>query len=150
MLIKNVSIIESGHLLPGQDILLEEGKIAKIGCDLINENGDDEVIDGRGKLAIPGLINGHTHLAMTLLHGYADDMELMPWLQEKIWPLEAKITDEDVRWGVKLGCLELIRFGITCYNDMYYFPDTSAWPQCIASGSLSRTAAFWRKREPMW
>ncbi|MEI8003497.1 MAG: amidohydrolase [Methanothrix sp.] len=126
MLIKNVSIIESGHLLPGQDILLEEGKIAKIGCDLINENSDDEVIDGRGKLAIPGLINGHTHLAMTLLRGYADDMELMPWLQEKIWPLEAKITDEDVRWGVKLGCLELIRLGITCYNDMYYFPDTTA------------------------
>ena len=63
---------------------------------------------------------------MTLLRGYADDMELMPWLQEKIWPLEAKITEEDVRWGVKLGCLELIRFGITCYNDMYYFPDTTA------------------------
>ena len=79
-----------------------------------------------GKLAIPGLINGHTHLAMTLLRGYADDMELMPWLQEKIWPLEAKITAEDVRWGVKLGCLELIRFGITCYNDMYYFPDATA------------------------
>ena len=87
------------------------------------DESDDEVIDGRGKLAIPGLINGHTHLAMTLLRGYADDMELMPWLQEKIWPLEARLTEEDVRWGVKLGCLELIRFGITCYNDMYYFPD---------------------------
>ena len=87
---------------------------------------EDEIIDGRGKLAIPGLINGHTHLAMTLLRGYADDMELMPWLQEKIWPLEARLTAEDVHWGVKLGCLELIRFGITCYNDMYYFPDETA------------------------
>ncbi|HPS92119.1 MAG TPA: amidohydrolase [Methanothrix sp.] len=125
MLIKDVSIIEAGHLQSGRDILIDEGKIANVGRDLMDES-DDEPIDGRGKLAIPGLINGHTHLAMTLLRGYADDMELMPWLQEKIWPLEAKITEEDVFWGVKLGCLELIRFGITCYNDMYYFPDTTA------------------------
>jgi 5-methylthioadenosine/S-adenosylhomocysteine deaminase len=125
MLIKDVSIIQSGELLAGQDILIVEGKIANVGRDLMDES-DDEPIDGRGKLAIPGLINGHTHLAMTLLRGYADDMELMPWLQEKIWPLEAKITEEDVSWGVKLGCLEQIRFGITCYNDMYYFPDTAA------------------------
>ncbi|HNX10309.1 MAG TPA: amidohydrolase [Methanothrix sp.] len=125
MLIKDVSIIEAGRLEPGRDILIEEGRIASVGRDLKDE-GDDEQIDGRGKLAIPGLINAHTHLAMTLLRGYADDMELMPWLQEKIWPLEAKITDEDVFWGVKLGCLELIRFGITCYNDMYYYPDVTA------------------------
>ncbi|HPT38427.1 MAG TPA: amidohydrolase [Methanothrix sp.] len=125
MLIKDVSIIKAGRLEPGQDILIEEGRIASVGRDLKDE-GDDEQIDGRGKLAIPGLINAHTHLAMTLLRGYADDMELMPWLQEKIWPLEAKITDEDVFWGVKLGCLELIRFGITCYNDMYYYPDVTA------------------------
>jgi 5-methylthioadenosine/S-adenosylhomocysteine deaminase len=125
VLIKNVSILRSGHLLPDCDILIKEGKITKTGRDLLDEN-DDEIIDGRGKLAIPGLINCHTHLAMTLFRGYADDMELLPWLQEKIWPLEAKITEEDVRWGVKLGCLELIRSGITCYNDMYYFPDVTA------------------------
>jgi 5-methylthioadenosine/S-adenosylhomocysteine deaminase len=125
MLIKDVSIIESGQLQPGRDILIDGGKITNVGRDLRDES-DDEPIDGRGKLAIPGLINGHTHLAMNLLRGYADDMELMPWLQEKIWPLEAKINEEDVRWGVKLGCLEQIRFGITCYNDMYYFPDATA------------------------
>ncbi|VVB70490.1 5'-deoxyadenosine deaminase [uncultured archaeon] len=125
MLIKNVSILQSSALLPGRDILIENGKIAKIGRDLQDEN-DDEVIDGRGKLAIPGLVNCHTHLAMTLLRGYADDMELMPWLREKIWPLEARLTEEDIRWGVKLGCLEHIRFGITCFNDMYYFPDAAA------------------------
>jgi len=125
MLIRDVSILQSGQLQPGRDILIDGGKITNVGRDLMDES-DDEPIDGRGKLAIPGLINGHTHLAMTLLRGYADDMELMPWLQEKIWPLEARITEEDVAWGVKLGCLELIRFGITCYNDMYYFPDTTA------------------------
>jgi 5-methylthioadenosine/S-adenosylhomocysteine deaminase len=66
-------------------------------------------------------MNGHTHLAMTLLRGYADDMELKAWLQEKIWPLEARLTEEDIRWGVKL-----VRFGTTCYNDMYYYPDVAA------------------------
>lgn len=125
MLIKNASILQSGQILHGRDILITDRRIAKIGSDLKDEN-DDEVIDGRGKLAIPGLINGHTHLAMSLLRGYADDMELMPWLKEKIWPLEARLTAEDVQWGVKLGCLELIRFGITCYSDMYYFPDETA------------------------
>lgn len=125
MLIKDVSIVQSGQLQPGRDILIDGGKITNVGRDLRDES-DDEPIDGHGKLAIPGLINGHTHLAMTLLRGYADDMELMPWLQEKIWPLEARINEEDVRWGVKLGCLEQIRFGITCYNDMYYFPDATA------------------------
>jgi 5-methylthioadenosine/S-adenosylhomocysteine deaminase len=125
MLIKNVSILQSGQMLHGRDILIMDRRIAKIGSDLRNEDGD-EVINGRGKLAIPGFINGHTHLAMTLLRGYADDMELMPWLKEKIWPLEARLTAEDVHWGTKLGCLELIRFGITGFNDMYYFPDETA------------------------
>ncbi|HRD16137.1 MAG TPA: amidohydrolase, partial [Methanothrix soehngenii] len=125
MLIKNVSILQSGHLVLGQDIRIKEGKIEQIGPELQKERGDEE-IKGKGKLAIPGLVNCHTHLAMSLLRGYADDMELMPWLEEKIWPLEARLTEEDVYWGVKLGCLELIRFGITCYNDMYYFPDVTA------------------------
>jgi 5-methylthioadenosine/S-adenosylhomocysteine deaminase len=125
MLIKDVSLLDSGQLVSGQDILIEEGRIAQMGRGLKDESGD-EPISGHGKLAIPGLINCHTHLAMTLLRGYADDMELMPWLQEKIWPLEARLTEEDIRWGVKLGCLEQIRHGITCYSDMYYHPDVTA------------------------
>jgi 5-methylthioadenosine/S-adenosylhomocysteine deaminase len=122
MLIKGVSLLQSGRLLKNRDILIQGNIITDIGSDLKNKEGT-ETIDGRGKLAIPGLINCHTHLAMTLMRGYADDMELMPWLKEKIWPLEARLTAEDIRWGVKLGCLEQIHFGITCYNDMYYFPD---------------------------
>ena len=102
MLIKDVSLIQSGQLLRGRDILIQGNRIAKIGRDLLDED-KDETIDGHGKLAIPGLVNAHTHLAMTLFRGYADDMALMPWLQEKIWPLEAKLTKEDIHWGVKLG-----------------------------------------------
>jgi 5-methylthioadenosine/S-adenosylhomocysteine deaminase len=122
MLIKDVSILQSGALVKGRDILIEGNRITKIGRDL----RDEEIIDGHGMLAIPGLVNSHTHLAMTLFRGYADDMALMSWLQEKIWPLEARLTPEDIRWGVKLGCIEMIRFGITCYNDMYYFMDETA------------------------
>jgi 5-methylthioadenosine/S-adenosylhomocysteine deaminase len=126
MLIKDVSILEDGRLLRDQNIAIDGSRIAGIGHGIKDESGDGELIEGSGKLAIPGLVNAHTHLAMTLFRGYADDMELMPWLSEKIWPLEAKLTAEDVRWGVKLGCLEMIRSGITCYNDMYYFMDETA------------------------
>lgn len=125
MLIKDVSLIHLGQFLKGYDILIEGNRIKKVGRDLPAESSD-EIIDGRGKLAIPGLINSHTHLAMTLFRGYADDMPLMPWLTEKIWPLEARLTGEDIRWGVKLGCLEMIRFGITCFNDMYFFMEETA------------------------
>jgi 5-methylthioadenosine/S-adenosylhomocysteine deaminase len=126
MLIKDVSIVEGGRLLRNVNIAIDESRITGVGPGIRDESGDDVVIDGSGKLAIPGLVNAHTHLAMTLFRGYADDMELMPWLEEKIWPLEAKLTAEDIRWGVKLGCLEMIRSGTTCYNDMYYFMDETA------------------------
>ncbi len=125
MLIKNVSIIQSGQLLHSRDILIEGNRIANVGRGLRNEDGG-EVIDGHGKLATPGLVNCHTHVAMALLRGYADDMELKPWLETKIWPLEGKFNEEEIRAGVRLGCLEQIRFGITCFNDMYLFPETVA------------------------
>ncbi|MBC8521620.1 MAG: amidohydrolase [Methanomicrobia archaeon] len=78
------------------------------------------VIDGKGKAAIPGLFNAHTHAAMTLLRGYADDMPLQEWLSTKIWPLEARMTEEDVYWGTKLACLEMIKSGTIFFNDMYW------------------------------
>ena len=74
MLIKDVSLLHSGQLVSGRDILIEEGRITRMGPDLKDES-DDEPINGHGKLAIPGLINCHTHLAMTLLRGYADGGE---------------------------------------------------------------------------
>jgi 5-methylthioadenosine/S-adenosylhomocysteine deaminase len=84
------------------------------------------VIDGRGKAAIPGLFNAHTHAAMTLLRGYADDMPLQEWLSTKIWPVEAKMTEEDVYWGTKLACLEMIKSGTIFFSDMYWHRRGSA------------------------
>ncbi len=124
MLIRSAYVLQDRAILKDRDILIEENRISEIGRDL--RPNDDDIIDAKGMLAVPGLVNSHTHLAMTLLRGYADDMELMPWLREKIWPIEARLTAREIRAGVKLGCLELIRFGITCYNDMYYFMDDTA------------------------
>src|SRR5207302_7080546 len=86
----------------------------------------DTVIDGLGKLALPGFVNRHTHAAMTLFRGWADDLDLSTWLETKIWPAEAKLRPEDVFWGTKLACLEMIKTGTTTFNDMYFHMDQAA------------------------
>jgi 5-methylthioadenosine/S-adenosylhomocysteine deaminase len=83
-------------------------------------------IEGKGAIAISGLVNTHTHAAMTLLRGYADDMHLTEWLETRIWPLEAHLTGEDVYWGTRLACLEMIRSGTIAFNDMYFFMQDAA------------------------
>ena len=111
------------------DIFIDEkGIIRGIGAnERKNHPGEaDFVIDGDGAIALPGLVNTHTHAAMTLLRGYADDMILQDWLSQKIWPLEAHLTGEDVYWGTRLACLEMIRSGTTAFNDMYFFMDEAA------------------------
>ena len=75
---------------------------------------------------IPGLVNAHTHAAMALMRGHGDDLPLMRWLQEHIWPMEGKhVSAEFVRDGTALACAEMLRGGITCFNDMYFFPEAS-------------------------
>ncbi|QYZ80388.1 amidohydrolase [Methanofollis formosanus] len=106
------------------NIKVEGGRFAAIGEEAGGEA--DVVIEGRGAVALPGLYNTHTHAAMTLLRGYADDMLLQAWLSEKIWPLEAHLTGEDVYWGTQLACLEMIRSGTVGFNDMYFFMDEAA------------------------
>jgi 5-methylthioadenosine/S-adenosylhomocysteine deaminase len=86
----------------------------------------DFIIDGDGAIALPGLTNTHTHAAMSLLRGYADDMMLQDWLSQKIWPLEAHLTGEDVYWGTRLACIEMVRTGTTAFNDMYFFMEDAA------------------------
>ncbi|WNR42407.1 amidohydrolase [Paenibacillus roseipurpureus] len=79
----------------------------------------DEVIDGSNKLYMPGLVNTHGHAAMSLLRGYGDDLALQIWLEEKMWPMEAKFTSQDVKWGTRLSILEMIKGGTTTFVDMY-------------------------------
>ncbi|MCC8095069.1 MAG: amidohydrolase [Tannerellaceae bacterium] len=115
-----MTILIKGAELNGErtDILIDGKWIKEIGQDLPFQA--DKVIDGQHKAVIPGLINTHTHAAMTLLRGFGDDMPLQPWLMEKIWPQEAKLTEEDVYWGAKLACLEMIKTGTTAFHDMYF------------------------------
>ena len=80
----------------------------------------------KSHVLMPGLVNAHTHAAMSLLRGLADDLPLMRWLEEHIWPAESKHVSRDfVRDGTLLACAEMLRGGITCFNDMYFFPDAS-------------------------
>lgn len=115
-----MTILIKGAQLNGTttDIYIEGKYIKRIGKDLALPA--DQIIQAQKKAVIPGLINGHTHAAMTLFRGYGDDMPLMPWLEQKIWPNEAKLTREDVYWGAKLACLEMIKTGTTTFFDMYH------------------------------
>lgn len=106
------------------DIYIEDNQIKQIAPEI--DIPADIHLDGRKKAIIPGLINTHTHAAMTLFRGFGDDMPLMNWLKEKIWPNEAKLTDQDLYWGSKLACLEMIKSGTTAFFDMYYQPDMTA------------------------
>lgn len=83
-------------------------------------------VEATGFMAIPGLINSHGHTGMTLLRGMADDMPLMEWLVKKVWPMEQKLTRDDIIWGVRLAMVEMIRSGTTCFNDMYWHNDLIA------------------------
>ena len=93
-----------------------------------------EVIELPGHALLPGLINCHGHAAMSLLRGYADDLPLEPWLEQRIWPLESEfLSEEFVRDGVNLALLEMIRSGTTCFSDMYFFPNIAA-RCCLQAG----------------
>ena len=105
-------------------IYVEGNRIAAIGEKARTEA--DIVIDGKAKAAVPGFVNTHTHAAMALLRSYADDLPLQAWLEKAIWPREAKIEPEDIYWGTKLACLEMIKGGTTCFNDMYFHMDQAA------------------------
>ncbi len=118
-------LIKAAQLGGAETDILIEGNIIRAVEPTLTARAD-QVIDARGKAVIPGLVNAHTHAAMTLFRGYGDDMALMPWLEQKIWPNEAKMTDEDVYWGAKLACLEMIKTGTTTFFDMYQRLDATA------------------------
>jgi 5-methylthioadenosine/S-adenosylhomocysteine deaminase len=106
------------------DVLVQDGAIAKIGPGI--KKDCDETIDARGMLLIPGLVNTHTHLPMVLFRGWGDDLGLDEWLKTRIWPAEDRMTEEDMRVGTRLACLEMISSGTTTFNDMYFFEDAIA------------------------
>ncbi|HEX6205202.1 MAG TPA: amidohydrolase [Solirubrobacterales bacterium] len=122
-----MNLAVTGALCDGErvGVRCEAGTIAAIGPEVSPAPGD-ETIDAGGAHLVPPLLNGHTHAAMTLFRGSGGDLPLMPWLEEKIWPVEAKLDDEDVYWGARLACAEMLRGGTTRFWDMYWHPGATA------------------------
>ncbi len=129
--------IDAGFVLPvrpahtvltGHTVLVRDGLIAAIAPT--DDTLDLEVRERvrlPGHLVMPGLVNLHTHAAMALMRGLSDDLPLMRWLQEHIWPAESKfVSDAFVEAGTRLACAEMLRAGTTCFNDMYFFPESAA------------------------
>jgi 5-methylthioadenosine/S-adenosylhomocysteine deaminase len=114
----------------------EDGTIAALGPDVVAAPGE-ETLDAGGAILVPPLVNGHTHAAMTLFRGSGGDLPLMPWLEERIWPVEARLEAEDVYWGTRLACLEMIRSGTTRFWDMYWQPEATA--RAVADAGLRAT-----------
>ncbi|MET3289469.1 UNVERIFIED_CONTAM: 5-methylthioadenosine/S-adenosylhomocysteine deaminase [Brevibacillus sp. OAP136] len=107
-------------------IAYENGKLTYVGPTPTDLGSYDEVIDAKGKYIMPGLVNTHGHLGMSLLRGYSDDTPLQQWLEEKMWPLEGQFTGEHVKWGSSLSIIEMIRTGTTTFVDMYDHMDEVA------------------------
>jgi len=103
------------------DVWIEDGRFREIAPRIEVPEGA-EVLEAEGKILVPPFYNAHTHAAMTLLRGYADDMELHAWLKDFIWPAEARMTEEDIYHGSRLAILEMIRTGTVFFNDMYWEP----------------------------
>lgn len=118
-------VLTSEMTVETADVLIDQdtGTIQEIGSEIPS---GDVVLEANGCLVIPGLVNAHTHVAMTLLRGYSDDKTVDAWLEEDIWPVEAAMTPEDVRAGADLGVLEMVKSGTTTFCDMYFEMDQIA------------------------
>lgn len=132
-------IAVEGALLDGEEVGLragDDGLIAELGPEVEPAPGE-QVIDGRGRTLLAGFVNGHTHAAMTLFRGYADDLPLLEWLEDHIWPAEARLDADDVYWGTRLACIEMIRNGTVRFWDMYWQPGATA--RAVADAGLRAT-----------
>jgi 5-methylthioadenosine/S-adenosylhomocysteine deaminase len=124
-----VSMDEAMTVYEHGAVAVDDGLILALGPadEIIAEYGAVETLPGENRVVMPGLVNGHSHAAMTLLRGVADDLALMDWLNNYIFPAEVQFVDSEfVRIGTELACWEMIRGGTTSFVDMYYFPDTIA------------------------
>ena len=138
ILLKNAEFLGIDGAVIAGDIAIDDTMIAQVG-EISKDWHADQVIDCMNLLAVPGFVNTHTHAAMTLFRGYADDMQLMDWLENKIWPAEAKLVAEDVYWGTLLANAEMIKSGTTTFSDMYFHMPQVA--QAVAESGMRAVLA---------
>lgn len=120
------AVLEEGQSVLRGYLVVENDRITYLGEEEPVVEEGTEIIDGTHLFFLPGLVNTHGHAAMSLLRGYGDDLALQVWLQEKMWPMEAKFTSDDVYWGTSLSVLEMIKGGTTTFVDMYDHMDQVA------------------------
>ena len=157
----SVTLIEAGHVVPVRPraeifenhvvAIADDRVLAVLPIDEARTRWPEaERVALPNHVLLPGLVNSHTHAPMTLLRGYADDMELHHWLQEHIWPAERDhVGPEFVRDGTSLAIAEMFRSGTTCFNDMYYFPD-AAVEACLAAGMRASIGMIVIEIETAW
>jgi cytosine/adenosine deaminase-related metal-dependent hydrolase len=132
------------RVLPERDITVVDGVIESIrpsveAADHGPIEGPVEIVDGRGLLAVPGLVNAHTHSPMVLMRGAAEDVSTDAWFNERVWPMEVNLTAEDVHLGALLACAEMIMSGVTTFADHYFFPEEIA--KAVAASGLRANIA---------
>jgi 5-methylthioadenosine/S-adenosylhomocysteine deaminase len=123
-----VPVEPAGTVLERHAVVVRDGRIEALlpGAEAAQRYAGYARIDLPGHALIPGLVNAHTHAAMALMRGIADDLPLMRWLEEHVWPVEGKhVSAEFVKDGTLLACAEMLRGGVTCFNDMYFFPEAA-------------------------
>jgi 5-methylthioadenosine/S-adenosylhomocysteine deaminase len=142
ILIRDVDIVtldEQGTIHCSADLAISDGLIVAVG-EAPSEFGADEVVDGHGHVAMPGFFNAHTHAAMTLVRGWAEDLPLDRWFNERIWVAESALEEEDVYWGAALAALEMIRSGTVGFADHYFWMDQVG---SVAAESGLRASLAW-------
>jgi len=156
-----VTLISAGYTIPVRPdrVLYEDYSVAVDGdrivavlprADAERRWVDAQRVELPGHALLPGLVNSHTHTPMTLLRGYADDLELHVWLKEHIWPAEREFVGEEfVRDGTRLAIAEMFRSGTTCFNDMYFFPETTV-EVCLEAGMRASVGLIVIEIETAW
>ena len=119
-----ISMDSRDSIYPDGCVMIENDKITYVGCqEGFEAEHADRIIDAKGNIVMPGLVNAHTHLPMTIFKGYGEDLPLQKWLEDKIWPAEDQLNDEIVYWSSLLGLIEMAKTGTTCFLDMYMYYD---------------------------
>ncbi len=127
MIFSDISVyMPDGSILPYQYVTVKDTRITEISSQPPETPSKEEIFDGKDKLLMPGLVNTHTHIPMSLLRGYAEGLPLGRWLNEKVFPFEDQMQGEDIRAGSMLSIAEMLRFGVTSITDMYCFCDDIA------------------------
>lgn len=142
LLIKNVDVVTldvAGTVRRGVDIGLQDGRIAFVG-EAPPEFRADDAIDGYNHVAVPGFFNAHCHAPMTFERGWAEDLPLDRWFNERIWVAESALTPDDVYWGAALAACEMIRSGCVAFNDHYFYMDRVA--EVVAQSGMKATLTW--------